>query len=253
MFAIVGAGIVYTVEFTHFSLAGIKTSSLRTNSSPIFSKGYYRERTDFPHLKDQGILVFHWDSFKTVCICGSGFTLFLRFSEEDASSSSSFANGSQILFQFRFIKKIQLPGKSTGHFSLEERKTSYEEERISSFRLSRSWVSASSRLLAASTVAWSVFIICFRSWIMSFSSRSWRSLELSATVFPSCFWYLYYTRKQQENPSKTTVFQQYLKMPKIQGNKQPFMHFLVLKSGGFYCFLAVRYQCLTSASQTHSM
>ena len=47
MFAIVGTGIVYTVEFNHTQLSRNKTSSLRTNSSPIFFNGVLQRGQTF--------------------------------------------------------------------------------------------------------------------------------------------------------------------------------------------------------------
>ena len=115
MFAIVGTGIVYTVEFNHTQLSRNKNQfPAHKLLTDLFQWGI-TNRTDFFLLWKIKVSAGDWDSFKTVCICGSGFTLFCCGFSKWIWEFLSF-DGSQILFHFRFIKKIQLARKINRRF-----------------------------------------------------------------------------------------------------------------------------------------
>ena len=97
--------IALTVVFIYFQFCWYKTSSRRTNSSPISFSGVPQTGQSFSSSESSRYFFFNRNSLKTLRICSSCFSLFCCFFRKNCFKILCFCSF-RILFQFRLIEKV---------------------------------------------------------------------------------------------------------------------------------------------------
>lgn len=145
-------GVIYAVDLDCFQFRRDKDQFTPDEPFTDFYQRSITNRTELICIRKIEIFLRYRYAFETLGICRSGFSLFCFFFGKRSRQFFCFCRR-WILFHFRFVEKIQLFRELRGTFFAGSPEKFLRSRLISSFRLSRSRIRASSRLPAASTAA----------------------------------------------------------------------------------------------------